>query len=229
MNKTVFIIIVVIVLLALAAWLGLRLSAPIEIATSPVTSQEDAALFKVIAFGDSLTAGFGVSQSEAYPAQLEIRLKEKGYDVQVINSGVSGETTAGSKERASFIATQNADIVLLGIGGNDALRVLSVKAAATNIRTTIDTLQASKQPPIILLLQIQAPLNAGFTYKNEFDALYQQIADDKNITLVPFLTEALFFDSANKLPDGIHYNAQGYSKVVEQHLLPALERELENF
>jgi acyl-CoA thioesterase-1 len=73
---------------------------------------------------------------------------------------------------------------------------------------------------------MQAPLNAGFAYKESFDAMYPNIAADTGVTLVPFLTEALFFDNANKLPDGIHYNAQGYKKAVEQHILPAVEREL---
>jgi len=228
MNKIIPIISVVVVALLAGAWFALSQNTPPEVVINTATDQPTTADIKIIAFGDSLTAGFGVSQSQAYPAQLENLLLAAGYDVQVINSGVSGETTAGSKERAAFIAAQAADIVILGIGGNDALRVLSIADADANIRTTIDTLQASAQPPVILLLQMQAPLNAGFTYKNEFDALYQQIADDKNLTLVPFLTEEIFFDNTNKLPDGIHYNAQGYSKVIDQHILPAVERELEN-
>lgn len=226
MNKTISIIGVFILILLAGAWLVLSPGATQEVVSVSLIDQSSDADIKIIAFGDSLTAGFGVSQSEAYPAQLEAQLLAQGYDVQVINSGVSGETTAGNKERASFIASQAADIVLLGIGGNDALRVLSVADATQNIRSTIDVLQNSDQSPIILLLQIQAPLNAGQAYKNEFDAMYQSIATDKKITLVPFLTEEIFFDNTNKLPDGIHYNAQGYRKVVDQHVLPAVERKL---
>ena len=85
-----------------------------------------AAAITIIAFGDSLTAGYGVQLREAYPAQLERVLRTQGYDVEVINSGVSGETTRGNKERASFIRSQNPDVVILGTGGNDALRSLPV-------------------------------------------------------------------------------------------------------
>lgn len=183
----------------------------------------DGASVRIIAFGDSLTAGYGVSQSEAYPAQLEKALQAKGYDVAVINSGVSGETTRGNLERASFIRSQNPDIVLLGIGGNDALRALPLAATEQNIRETIDILQDGETPPVIVLLQMQSPLNAGHAYKQGFDSIYEEIATEKGLLLVPFITAELFLNVDNKLPDGIHYNRNGYKKVVEQHVLPVLE------
>lgn len=189
--------------------------------TSPL--QTDDAAVRIIAFGDSLTAGYGVSQSEAYPAQLEKALQAKGYDVAVINSGVSGETTRGNLERASFIRSQNPDIVLLGIGGNDALRALPLAATEQNIRETIAILQDEGTPPVIILLQMQSPLNAGREYKRRFDSIYEEIATEKGVVLVPFITAELFLEAGNKLADGIHYNQVGYSKVVEQYVLPALE------
>ncbi len=189
--------------------------------TSP--RQNDDASVRIIAFGDSLTAGYGVSQSEAYPAQLEKALQAKGYDVAVINSGVSGETTRGNLERALFIRSQNPDIVLLGIGGNDALRALPLAAIEENIRETIGILQDGEKPPVIVLLQMQSPLNAGREYKRSFDSIYEEIATGKGLLLVPFITADLFLDADNKLPDGIHYNQVGYSKVVKQYVLPALE------
>lgn len=192
-----------------------------DIAPGELTSDES---IKIIAFGDSLTAGYGVSQAEAYPAQLEVALREKGYSVSVINSGVSGETTRGNLERAKFIRSQGPNIVILGIGGNDALRSLPLEETEKNIRGTVEILQSGERPPHVLLLQMQAPLNSGREYKQQFDALYETIAIDNELVLVPFITKEIFLNPENKLPDGIHYNRAGYQKVIEQHLLPNLEK-----
>jgi len=177
---------------------------------------------KIIAFGDSLTAGYGLPENESYPAQLETALIAKGYQVDVINSGVSGETTRGNLERAPFIRKQNPDIVLLGIGGNDALRLLPLEETKKNMSATIEVLKDGDNPPLVILLKMQAPLNAGLGYKRDFDALYEELAGEYGLILVPFLTTELFLNSDNKLNDGIHYNATGYGKVVEQYLLPEL-------
>jgi acyl-CoA thioesterase-1 len=227
MNKMFYIIGGGIIMLLGVMWFFLS---PSDEVVVPVTLSDRAGTdpaIKVIAFGDSLTAGFGLPSGEAYPAQLEQRLLSAGYDVEVINAGVSGETTAGNKERATFIASQEPDIVLLGTGGNDALRALSVVTMEENLRSTIVMLQNSATPPVILLLQMQAPLNSGLGYKREFDAVYENVADDMGLILVPFITAGLFLDRDNKLPDGIHYNALGYEKVVDQYVMPALEEVLE--
>ena len=176
----------------------------------------------IVAFGDSLTAGYGLPLTDAYPAQLETALREKGISVKVVNAGVSGETTEGNKERAAFIRSQNPDVVLLGIGGNDALRQLSVEDAKANIVETVRTLKGGTNPPVIILLQMQAPLNAGLAYKRDFDAMYTAISDSEKIILVPFLTAEVFLNSANKLPDGIHLNQQGYKIVIDKYIVPTL-------
>lgn len=179
---------------------------------------------KIIAFGDSLTAGFGLPQSESYPAQLEMALKEKGLSVTMINSGVSGETTRGNLERAEFIRDQNPDIVLLGIGGNDALRALPLGETKKNLGQTITTLKDGVNPPVVILLQMQSPLNAGLSYKQEFDGMYKELAATHQLILVPFITTEVFFVTANKLPDGIHLNQVGYQKVVELYLLEPVSK-----
>ncbi len=173
---------------------------------------------KIIAFGDSLTAGYGLPASEGYPALLEADLKERGHTVSVINSGVSGETTRGNLERAQFIRNQNPDIVILGIGGNDALRLLPVEETRSNIQKTITILKSGVNPPVIVLLGMQAPINVGLGYKRTFDALYEELAEENELLLVPFITAEVFLDSANKLNDGIHYNKQGYQKVIDLYL-----------
>ncbi len=185
------------------------------------------ATVSIIAFGDSLTAGYGLPASEAYPAQLEKALRSAGYSVSVINAGVSGETTRGNLERSSFIRSQNPDIVLLGIGGNDALRLLPLAETEKNIRETISTLTGGENPPVVILLRMQAPLTAGLDYKQDFDALYEKLAKEYDLVLIPFLTAELFLDPENKLEDGIHYNAKGYKQVVDQYISPVLVKILD--
>jgi acyl-CoA thioesterase-1 len=222
MNRTYKIIIIAIVLIlgAYGALLFFRASSK----TAPTESKnlETVKNIKIIAFGDSLTAGYNLPLQEAYPAQLETKLNELGISAQVVNSGVSGETTKGNLERANFIKSQNPDMVILGIGGNDALRSLLVTETKSNIEKTIQILTAGQNPPKIILLQMQAPLNSGQVYKQEFDKIYTSLAKAYNITLAPFITEEIFFDSSNLLPDGIHLNKKGYGQVVEKYILPAV-------
>lgn len=181
----------------------------------------------VIAFGDSLTAGYGLPINESYPAQLDAALKAEGIQATVINAGVSGETTRGNLERAEFIRSQNPDIVLLGIGGNDALRELPVVDTKANIIQTIKTLKSGENPPVVVLLKMQSPLNAGLSYKREFDAMYEEIAESEEIILVPFLTAEIFLKQENKLSDGIHLNKVGYGKVVQDYLLEPVTEVIE--
>ena len=223
MSKRALIIGVIVLLLGGLGWWFFQSDntyVPVEDAILLADLPENT--LTVIAFGDSLTAGYGVSHAEAYPAQLETMLVQSGYHVSVINAGVSGETTRGNLERAHFIRLQNPDIVIIGIGGNDALRALPIEETRKNILATIDILQSGEAPPRLLLLAMQAPLNAGFSYKKEFDSLYETIASERGLMLVPFITEDVFLDVANKLPDGIHYNKRGYQKVVDHYLFPRL-------
>lgn len=227
MNKLTLTIGGVIVTLGFGVWIFLGSGANDTVVPEPVVTPSETAEVKIIAFGDSLTAGYGLSQSEAYPAQLEAALRTRGHNVEVINSGVSGETTRGNLERAHFIKDQNPDIVLLGIGGNDALRFLAVTETEKNLRATIDILQSASQPPIIALLEMQAPVNAGAQYKKDFDSLYGRLSAEEGLLRIPFITAEIFGDQANKIPDGIHFNAAGYKKVVDQYIVPALEEVLE--
>lgn len=181
----------------------------------------------VVAFGDSLTAGYGLPESESYPAQLQIRLNQLGYKVKVINSGISGETTSENLKRVAEIKSLNPDIVILGIGGNDALRQLSVIEAKKNILAAISALQSSANPPIIILLEMQASPTSGLSYKKDFDNLYEEVALEKKVILLPFITTQLFLDSKNKLSDGLHYNALGYEKVIDKYLLPTIVQVLD--
>lgn len=187
---------------------------------------ESPTTIKIVAFGDSLTAGFGLPLNESYPAQLEQRLRERGYDVTVINSGVSGETTAGNTNRANFIRAQNPDIVILGTGGNDALRFLPVEQAYLNIQSTLTTLLSGDTPPQVLLLSIQAPSNAGAQYKESFDALYPRLSSEFSISLVPFIVPEVALNPQRLQSDGIHPTKEGYEILVNTYILPAMKQSL---
>jgi acyl-CoA thioesterase I len=219
MKKTISII-TLLVLVLLGVFYALREN-DTEIPVSP-TPVEEASDFTIVAFGDSLTAGYGLPLGEGYPAQLESLLREEGYGVRVINAGVSGETTRGNRERAAFIRAQNPDVVLLGIGGNDALRFFPLEETRANMETTIETLQAGEGSPVIILLRMQAPENAGSNYKVSFDALTDELARTYGLTVTPFITEEVFLNEAYKLDDGIHLNEGGYEKIVREYLIPTL-------
>lgn len=224
-KRNIIIGIAVVALVAATWWFLARdVRQNPEVADTP--SVTDAST-TIIAFGDSLTAGYGIPVAESYPAQLEAQLRANGYAVRVINAGVSGETTKGNLERAPFIRNQNPDIVLLGIGGNDALRQLPLSETKKNIASTIETLQSGENPPIVILLTMQAPLSAGVAYKQEFDAMYQEIATTYKVQLVPFITPEVFLDASKKLPDGIHFNREGYEIVVREYLAPVVSEVLE--
>jgi acyl-CoA thioesterase-1 len=176
--------------------------------------------YKIIAFGDSLTAGYGLNLEDSYPEQLEKKLIENNYNVKIINAGVSGETSFGNLERAEFIKNQNPDIVILGIGGNDALRGLQTENTKSNIEKTINILSENKSK--IFLLKMQAPNNLGLKYKNDFDSIYESISKDKNIILIPFIVNEVFLNKNLMLNDRIHPNKEGYKMLVEKYIYPEI-------
>lgn len=206
--------------------------APTSEAASQPTSPSESALeegmkensLKVVAFGDSLTAGFGVTLSEAYPAQLQNLLKEKGYRVQVINAGVSGETTAGGLRRADFIAQQKPDIVILALGGNDVLRGLQPQATKAALAETIRIFQGAAAQ--VILAGMYAPANLGQSYGDEFNALYPALAEEFKVPLIPFLLEGVALKPSLNQADGIHPNPEGAKWIAEKNVLPVLEQVL---
>ncbi len=227
MKKTINFWIVIIAVVSVVAGAILFFGGDDKIANIEPRQVSTTEGVKIIAFGDSLTAGYGLPANESYPAQLETELTKRGYSVTVINSGVSGETTRGNLERAAFIRKQNPDIVLLGIGGNDALRLLPVEETEKNIEETIKILKGGENPPVVVLLRMQAPINVGLGYKQTFDSLYEKIAQSQEVILLPFLTAEVFLNQANKLSDGIHLNKTGYKQVVDLYLIDTLSEIVE--
>lgn len=183
-------------------------------ATPPaVAPQVDGKL--VLAFGDSLYAGYGVRQNESFPAQLEAALRRQGVAATVRNAGVSGETTAGGRERLAFTLDglpRRPDLVLLGLGGNDMLRGLPPEQTEANLRAMLDELKR-RDLPVLMTGMIAAP-NLGRDYGRRFDAIYPALATQYDADLYPFFLDQVVTDRTLMLGDRIHPNPKGIARVV---------------
>lgn len=180
-----------------------------------------AAATRILAFGDSLTAGFGVAPGDAFPAQLAARLKADGYDVIVDNGGVSGDTTADGRARFDWAMGNRPDVVLLELGANDMLRGLDPKRAEANLDAMLGRLKAAKVK--ILLLGMRASSNWGADYQKSFDAIYPALSKKYDVPLYPFFLDGVALDPKLNQPDMLHPNPAGVAVIVSR-VTPAVER-----
>jgi acyl-CoA thioesterase I len=171
---------------------------------------------KIVAFGDSLTAGFGVSGGYAYPAQLQRRLDELGHRYRVINAGVSGDTTAGALRRVPWVLTGKPEVVILEFGANDGLRGLSLEQTKNNLSLIIQQLQKARVT--VILAGMKLPPNYGQAYTKDFEGIYPALAKQYGLPLIPFFLEGVAGSSALNQADGIHPTKDGYRIIVEQVL-----------
>lgn len=182
----------------------------------------------VLALGDSLTEGMGVPENDAYPAQLEAALKQAGYvNAKVVNSGLSGETSTGLVNRLDWVLKTNPDITILTTGANDAMRGIDVATVDSNIRTAIKRLQDDGS--LVVLGGMQIYDNLGDDYVQSFSALYPKIAEDTGVAFIPFFLEGVGGDPSLNQDDAIHPTAEGYTRIVQNNILPALMPTLERF
>lgn len=172
-----------------------------------------AAAVKVVALGDSLTAGLGLDPREAYPALLGARLREAGFPVEVVNAGVSGDTSAGGLRRVDWAIDPAVKVMIVAFGGNDALRGLPVAQMRRNLAGIIERAQA-KQVTVILA-GMEAPPNLGPEHTTAFRQVYRDLAAQYRIAFVPFLLAGVAGNPALNQPDGIHPNAAGARKVAD--------------
>lgn len=168
----------------------------------------------IVAFGDSLTAGLGVSAEEAYPAVLERKIAEAGFSFRVINAGVSGETTAGGLRRVAWILKNRPDIVILELGANDGLRGLDLMQMEQNLAMIIEGLQA--EGVRVVLAGMKVPPNYGKTYSQAFEETYVKLADRYRLPLIPFFLDGVASKPLLNQADGLHPTAKGYRIVVER-------------
>jgi acyl-CoA thioesterase-1 len=187
----------------------------------PPQSQPRRQTLKILAVGDSLTEGFGVPSGEAYPAQLERALVAAGHAVTVVNAGVSGETSSGTRQRIDWLLQQQPDIVILAIGGNDGLRGIDPALTEQNIEEIVRRSQASGA--VVVLPGMEMVRNLGSEYTDQFRAIYPAVAARTGAILMPFFLEGVAADPALNQPDFIHPTAEGYAVVVEQ-IMPYVEQ-----
>ncbi len=188
--------------------------------SAPQTVVSEQKKLIIAAFGDSLTAGYGVTLEESYPALLQARLQEKGVNSTILNMGVSGETTSGGRERIEFVLAQNPDIILLGLGANDMLRTLPVAEARANLKFIIEGLQ--KENKKVVLLGMKSTLTNGLAYSREFNDMYSSLAKEYSLPLVPFFLEGVALVPELNTGDGIHPNRSGYQIIVDNNIMPIL-------
>jgi acyl-CoA thioesterase-1 len=174
----------------------------------------------IVALGDSLTAGLGLPQSEAFPAQLQAALKARGRDVTVIDAGVSGDTAAAAALRLDWALPDNADAVIVELGGNDALQGILPEGTKAALEKIIVAVQARGLP--ILLAGQEAPRNMGKDYVEAFSAVFRDLAERYDVVFYPFFLEGAALNAELMQPDGIHPNGKGVARIVE-NILPKVE------
>jgi acyl-CoA thioesterase-1 len=183
-------------------------------------AQTPAKPLRIVVLGDSLVAGFELRASDAFPAQLERALKARGHQVEVINAGVSGDTTAAGLERLRWAVPDKTDAVILELGANDALLGLDPAKAKANLDSIITAVKAGGAE--VLLAGMLAPGNMGPDYARAFDAIYPALAKKHGVPLYPFFLDGVALDPQLNLSDGMHPNPRGVAEIVRR-ILPMIE------
>jgi acyl-CoA thioesterase-1 len=184
--------------------------------SAPATAQT----IRLVALGDSLTAGYRLDKSQAFPAVLERALKAKGWDVAIANAGVSGDTAAAGADRVDWSVPDGTQGVILEFGGNDALRGLPPEQTRKSLVRILDRLKARNIP--VLIAGMYAPRSLGAQYYEKFDAIFPELAKEYGHDLYPFFLDGVVGDMNFNLEDGMHPNDKGVARIV-QRMLPAVE------
>lgn len=194
----------------------LALGCPLQTAKAAMSDKE----IVIVAYGDSLTAGFQLPPQAAFPVQLEKALRAKGHNVRVVNAGVSGDTAAGGLARFDWSMPEKADAVILELGANDALRGLPLPETKKALAAIMERLKARGYE--VLIAGMQSPRNLGPDYANAFATMYAELAKEYDAALYPFFLDGVVLNPAMTLPDGLHPNEKGVARIVEG-ILPSAE------
>jgi len=210
-----------------AAALAVAVTSSVASDSSSVSGASAAATAKtVVILGDSLAAGYGLDRTEAFPALLQGKVNELGLRFQVVNAGVSGDTSAGGLRRLDWLLKRPVDVLVIELGGNDGLRGLSATALKQNLQSIVERTRAKYPGVKIVLAGMKMPSNFG-EYATQFERVYSELAKEQNVALVPFLLEGVGGQPALNLPDGIHPTAEGQKVLAEnvwRVLKPVLEK-----
>lgn len=192
-------------------------------ADEPVPRKE-VATGKIVALGDSLTAGLGVDPAASYPSLLQERLTQEGYNYRVVNAGVSGETTSGTLSRLDWILSQDPDIVILEIGANDGLRGIDTALVEANLNKILKRLK--EEGVVTVFAGMKMVWNLGVDYTSHFNAIYPRLAAEHDVLFMPFFLEDVAAESSLNQADTIHPNEEGYRYIVE-NLFPYVIKAIE--
>ncbi len=173
--------------------------------------------YRIVALGDSLTAGYGLAGSDSFPTQLEILLRNKGYNVTVQNAGVSGDTAAGGLARLDWSLGEDVDGVIIELGANDAMRAIPPSSTRASLENIIKRLKQRKVD--VLLTGMLAPPNLGPQFGNSFNAIFPDLASKYNLVFYPFFLKDVAAIASLNQPDGIHPTAAGV-KIIVRNIYP---------
>jgi acyl-CoA thioesterase-1 len=179
----------------------------------------------IVTFGDSLTAGYGVTPSEAYPGRLHARLASEGYRYRIVNAGVSGDTTAGGLRRVDWALSVKPAIAIVALGANDGLRGQNVTEMERNLERIVERFQSGGAR--VLLAGMKLPPNYGGRYAGDFERAFAHAASRRGVVLMPFLLEGVGGDPSLNFPDGIHPTAEGHRIIADRlwpYLVPMLSK-----
>ena len=183
-----------------------------EPATAALPTTDDRP--RIVAFGNSWTAGLGVAAEDSYPSQLQRRLDQDGFQYRVINAGVSGDTTAGGLRRISWVLKSQPHIVILELGANDGLRGLSLRETKANLERIIQQCQSASVT--VVLAGMKLPPNYGAEYTNGFESIYAALASQYHLVLIPFFLDGVAGSTSLNQADGIHPTGNGYRIIVDK-------------
>jgi acyl-CoA thioesterase-1 len=169
----------------------------------------------ILFFGDSLTAGYGLSPEEAFPALIEKKLEKNGKPCKVVNAGLSGETSAGGLSRIDWVLRQPVDVLILELGANDGLRGLPLDQTQKNLQAIIDKVKGKYPKTKIVIAGMMVPPNMGPEYTSKFRKIFPELAKKNNATLIPFLLQDVAGNEKLNQADGIHPNVEGHRIVAD--------------
>ncbi|ALJ00427.1 GDSL family lipase [Rufibacter tibetensis] len=179
----------------------------------------------ILFFGNSLTAGYGLNPSESFPALIQKKIDSLGLNYKAINAGLSGETSAGGKNRIDWLLRQPVDVFVLELGANDGLRGIPPTETKKNLEAIIDKVKAKYPEAKLVMAGMEVPPNMGGKYASEFRVIFRQLANENNMALVPFLLEGVGGVRSLNLPDGVHPTAEG-QKILANNVWKVLKEVL---
>ena len=194
---------------------------------SSLSEQMEEEPVRIVIFGDSITAGYGLDPDQAFPAKIQEKIDAAGWRANVVNAGVSGETSAGGLRRIDWILQHRVDLFVLELGGNDGLRGINPDLTKENLQLIIDKVSETYPDAGIVLTGMEAPPNMGGDYTTRFRQIYQELADENDLIFMPFILEGVGGEPDLNQSDGIHPTEEGHEMIADnlwEILEPVIER-----